>query len=81
MSSVIRYDLWGVDWLAVIKNGFVIDIACSEKGKGLQLMRRPSYFISYWGIAPTKVKAKDLALYTHWPQHTKEFWDLLKMRR
>jgi len=24
-----------------------------------------------------KTQAKDLALYTHWPVHTKEFWDLL----
>jgi hypothetical protein len=25
----------------------------------------------------TEVQAKDLALYTHWPVHTKEFWELL----
>jgi hypothetical protein len=25
----------------------------------------------------TKSRARDLALYTHWPVHTKEFWDLL----
>jgi hypothetical protein len=25
----------------------------------------------------TEVQAKDLALYTHWPVHTKEFWDPL----
>jgi hypothetical protein len=25
----------------------------------------------------TKVRVQDLALYTHWPVHTKEFWDLL----
>jgi hypothetical protein len=24
-----------------------------------------------------EVRARDLVLYTHWPVHTKEFWDLL----
>jgi hypothetical protein len=24
-----------------------------------------------------EIQSKDLALYTHWPVHTQEFWDLL----
>jgi len=81
--------IWGVDFLAIIKNGYVIDIACS----GIRPVREPGCANHWEGSmysekdrreyihikkAQVKVKARDLALYTHWPQHTKEFWDLLK---
>ena len=98
MSSVIWYNLGGVDFLSVIKNGLVIDIACSISGypltrrsrsfacTGTGQARAPGQGLVTCALAcpwarpcprPTKVRVKDLALYTHWPQHTKEFWDLL----
>jgi hypothetical protein len=83
----------GVDFLAVIKNGLVIDIACSKKWSHFwgpfwivrdgarDLFSKKTRFVrSSKGLQQTaeiQVKAQDLALYTHWPQHTKEFWDLL----
>jgi hypothetical protein len=71
MNPEIFYcDLGHTSYLAIIKNGYVIDIACSSKHYDLygQLSIR-MYLRS--------IQAKDLALYTHWPVHTKEFWDLL----
>jgi len=84
--SVVWYNLGGVDFLAIRKNGLVIDIACAERC--FHLTRRPSYFFkrlpwpfaSEKNILPTKVRARDLALYTHWPVHTKEFWELLNIQ-
>ena len=68
--------IWDTDFLAIIKNGYVIDIACSDKDS---LMYYSDYFFknSNW-IKVIEIQAKDLALYTHWPVHTKEFWDLLE---
>ena len=74
VMSVVLYNQGGVDFLATIKNGLVTDIACS-KVQSLDLALGDSTFSC--PAARTKVKVKDLALYTHWPQHTKEFWDLL----
>ena len=94
--------IYGIDFLAIIKNGYVIDIACS----GIRPVREPGCANHWEGSmysekdrreyiqasslgsitltkrknikkAQVKVRARDLALYTHWPQHTKEFWDLL----
>jgi hypothetical protein len=66
---------YGANFLAVIKNGLVIDIACSSKNYGLYSWesRIPK---KDW-VKYTKVRARDLALYTHWPVHTKAFWSLL----
>jgi len=68
MNPEIFYcDLGHTSYLAIIKNGYVIDIACSSK-----------HFIGgYLPLYLATIQAKDLALYTHWPVHTKEFWDLL----
>jgi hypothetical protein len=38
--------------------------------------QNPFFKNSNW-IKVIEIQAKDLALYTHWPVHTKEFWDLL----
>jgi len=62
-------------YLAIIKKGLIIDIACSKK-EGFMLTRTRARAKS-WTTISTKVRVQDLALYTHWPQHTKEFWDLL----
>ena len=65
-------------YLAVIKNGYVVDIACSEKGTKMYSEKdQVSYVSLKEKFDSTKVQAQDLALYTHWPVHTKEFWDLL----
>jgi hypothetical protein len=65
--------------LFIKKNGYIIDIACS-KGANYPLDKID------WNSCDTdidskeniiEIQVKDLALYTHWPQHTKEFWDLL----
>jgi hypothetical protein len=72
--EIYRYD-YGSSFLAVIKNGYIVDIACSSKnydGKVVFLKK-----ILYSWVKYTKVRARDLALYTHWPVHTQEFWDLL----
>jgi hypothetical protein len=73
-----------VRYLALIKNGHVIDIACSHKNAGMYYegegptdpSMNPFSKNNTWTNV-TKVQTKDLALYTHWPVHTKEFWDLL----
>jgi len=80
--ELIRYRSLGVDFLAVIKNELVIDIACSDK-VGTSTLGEP--FLSEeilradlqnYAEEETEIQVKDLALYTHWPVHTKEFWDL-----
>jgi hypothetical protein len=61
-------------YLAIEKNEFVTDIACSNKIAALFSGR---YFPRKGWRNIFEVQAQDLALYTHWPVHTKEFWDLL----
>jgi hypothetical protein len=77
--EIIYYEFLDVSYLAVIKNGFVIDIACcsEEIGFGNDLNKKRIQGINIFLSEEIKVRARDLALYTHWPQHTKEFWDLL----
>jgi hypothetical protein len=73
---ICYHDSFGRDNLSIIKNDFVIDIACSEKfGQGAMFSEEDQISIFY--MTWTEVRARDLALYTHWPVHTKEFWDLL----
>jgi len=78
--------IWGVEYLAIIKSGYVIspysrviDIACSEKdsAKGWRELFSEKTRIGRVQETATKIQVQDLALYTHWPIHTKEFWDLL----
>jgi hypothetical protein len=83
MSSVILYRSWGVDFLAIRKNGLVIDIACSDGESSPAILffgdarvLQKDFFGRGYSFQ-TEIPTKDLALYTHWPQHTKEFWDLL----
>ena len=81
MNPEIFYcDLGHTSYLAIIKNGYVIDIACSSKHYDLyskeSCVSKRDLFIEF-GETATKIQFKDLALYTHWPRHTKEFWDLL----
>jgi hypothetical protein len=80
--KIYRYD-YGASYLAVIKNGYIVDIACSDKNyesAGMyseeSCVSKRDLFIEF-GETVTKIQFKDLALYTHWPRHTKEFWDLL----
>jgi hypothetical protein len=95
VMSLIQYRVYGVDFLAIRKNGLVIDIACSNKWRHFvgsdywlvkdgaskrDLFSKKTRFTATkkaFQTATIQVKAQDLALYTHWPQHTKEFWDLL----
>ena len=71
-----------ISYLAVIKNGLVIDIACSDKdGQVAMFSKEDDPLFSekdFFVDNSIEVQTKDLALYTHWPIHTKEFWDLLK---
>jgi hypothetical protein len=75
--KIYRYD-YGASYLAVIKNGYIV--ACSSKHYDLyskeSCVSKRDLFIEF-GETATKIQFKDLALYTHWPRHTKEFWDLL----
>ena len=86
--KIIKYGFanfngYKVAFLAVIKNGLIIDIACSEKDAGMfsekyNLLKED--FLNSKTFARRniiEIQSKDLALYTHWPRHTKEFWDLL----
>jgi len=83
--KIFQYHFRGSDSLAVIKNGFVVDIACSEKDAGMFseencILKKDFYAATKKHDSTryiTKIKPKDLALYTYWPVHTKEFWDLL----
>ena len=95
MSKLFQYRVQGVDFLAVIKNGLVIDIACSSKWKlfvppdfvlvkgqprepgGASMFSKKTRFTAPSTPSWMSTPVKDLALYTHWPVHTKEFWDLL----
>jgi len=84
--KILRYDSdQGQSFLAIRKNGYVIDIACSNKNSLMydysddyqpSPSQNPFFKNSNW-IKVIEIQAKDLALYTHWPVHTKEFWDLL----
>jgi hypothetical protein len=78
--EIIYYEFLDVSYLAVIKNGFVIDIACSKKDARM-LSEESNVKLSEDEVILnryiTKIQSKDLALYTHWPVHTKEFWELL----
>ena len=78
--KIIYYEFLDVSYLAVIKNGFVIDIACSKKDARM-LSEESNVKLSEDEVILnryiTKIQSKDLALYTHWPVHTKEFWELL----
>ena len=82
--EIIYYEFLDVSYLAVIKNGLVIDIACSDKdGQASMFSKEDDRLFSendFLGFDDNsiEVQTKDLALYTHWPIHTKEFWDLLK---
>jgi hypothetical protein len=77
--EVISYEILGVSYLAIrINNICIINIACSEEiGFGNDLNKKRIQGINIFLSEEIKVRARDLALYTHWPQHTKEFWDLL----
>jgi hypothetical protein len=78
--EIIYYEFLDVSYLAVIKNGLVIDIACSKKDARM-LSEESNVKLSEDEVILnryiTKIQSKDLALYTHWPVHTKEFWELL----
>ena len=78
--EIIYYSTEIQNYLAIMKNGFVIDIACSKKKSGMifeeSCVSKRDLFIEF-GETATKIQVQDLALYTHWPVHTKEFWDLL----
>ena len=79
--KIIRFESSGADYLSIIKNGIIIDIACSEKNARM-LSEENNVKLSEDDIVLNsyiiKVQLKDLALYTHWPQHAKEFWNLFK---
>jgi DNA-binding XRE family transcriptional regulator len=73
--KILHYSILSrVSYLAIEKNEFVTDIACSNKIAALFSGR---YFLGKGWRNIFEVQAQDLALYTHWPVHTKEFWDLL----
>jgi len=73
--EIISYELLlGAVYLATIKNGCIINIACSNKWGKMAMFSERAGANKKW----TKVRARDLALYTHWPVHTKEFWELLR---
>ena len=73
--KILHYSILSrVSYLAIEKNEFVTDIACSNKIAALFSGR---YFPRKGWRNIFEVQAQDLALYTHWPVHTKEFWDLL----
>jgi hypothetical protein len=66
---------FGASFLAVIKNECVVDIACSSKY--VEMYTGESRISKKVWVEYIKVRTQDLALYTHWPIHTKEFWELL----
>jgi len=76
--------IWDTDFLAIIKNGYVIDIACSDKDGASNFvffskktkMKEDFFTVKKVFHIVDEIQVKDLALYTHWPVHTKEFWDL-----
>ncbi len=94
MSSVKVYlsQYMDVKKLFVKKTDGYINIACSHgpvprapfgswPGTGW-MGKLDLQMFSAWsrcpGVSVNEIQVKDLALYTHWPQHTKEFWKLLQ---
>ena len=79
--EILRYSHVGVNFLAIIKKGLIVDIACSKKDSGMfseeNCVLKEDFYDSTKILNSTEVQSRDLALYTHWPVHTKEFWDLL----
>jgi len=82
--EIFRYSSALISFIAIIKNELVIDIACSENlGKMFtendKLSKKPflDCIPKSRGWKLIEIQSKDLALYTHWPVHTQEFWDLL----
>ena len=72
--KIYQYGFGGLSYLAIIKNECFIDIACSANA-GIMFGKININVLSE--KEKIKTQAKDLAVYTHWPVHTKEFWDLL----
>jgi len=71
--EIIKYSIPSMSnrysYLAIMKNGYVVDIACSNKQWPMfsekdQVLKN-TYVSLEWTKA--KVRAQDLALYTHWP--------------
>jgi hypothetical protein len=52
----------------------IIFFACNDKHWAINEELAFTTEIGKW----TLIRARDLALYTHWPVHTKEFWELLR---
>jgi len=82
--KIRRYGTENRNFIAIRKNGLVTDIACSEKNSGMfSTYFQPNPKLdpfskkNGWGKFNWEIQPKDLALYTHWPRHTQEFWDLL----
>jgi hypothetical protein len=71
---------WELDFLAIRKNGYVIDIACSAADSDFGKLSYYPLFIFLNEKGAAEIQVKDLALYTHWPVHTKEFWELLNIQ-
>jgi hypothetical protein len=90
MKPEIFYSESEIEYIAIIEDGFITDIACSSKDSVMwdKVSIRQNDFMIDQPPPPfpfqinidsysKKLQAQDLALYTHWPVHTKEFWDLL----
>ena len=78
--EIIYYSGYKIHYIAVIKKGLIISVACSENSGPMYNESSPFLSIAAamsvgWKLI--EVQVQDLALYTHWPVHTKEFWDLL----
>ena len=79
MKPEIFYSESEIEYIAIIEDGFITDIACSSKDSVMwdKVSIRQNDFMIDIDSYSKKLQAQDLALYTHWPIHTKEFWDLL----
>ena len=79
MKPEIHIFMFNVNYLTIIKNGFATDIACAEKNARMisESNVKLSEDEAVSNRCISKIQARDLALYTHWPVHTKEFWGLL----
>jgi hypothetical protein len=79
MKPEIFYSESEIEYIAIIEDGFITDIACSSKDSVMwdKVSIRQNDFMIDIDSYSKKLQAQDLALYTHWPVHTKEFWDLL----
>ena len=79
MKPEIFYSESEIEYIAIIEDGFITDIACSSKDSVMwdKVSIRQNDFMIDIDSYSKKLQAQDLALYTHWPRHTKEFWDLL----